>query len=229
MIAARTAFVNKRKSQLTELAPPPLKASTFRKWLNQTFLPAQEKASREALSQLVERGDLTREQANAVQEALPAPSISLATACRWLHVLGFEWQGTRKKGAYTDGHEREDVKQKRAEFVKAILPLRARMATYANAEQDLQQPNLDDGTAPCCLQFGPDNPRRPLILVYQDESIFDPNMDVKGAWGVKGQSELRRKGKGVRLAQTIRKLQLCASFCVLGHIVQQDGFPIRRE
>ena len=35
-------------------------------------------------------------------------NISISTACRWLHKLGFKPSSSRK-GVYIDGHERDDV------------------------------------------------------------------------------------------------------------------------
>ena len=46
--------------------------------------------------------------------------ISLSTALRWLHNLGFEVI-KKKKGTYVDGHEREDVVEYRAKLVKLIF------------------------------------------------------------------------------------------------------------
>lgn len=43
--------------------------------------------------------------------------ISVATACRWLHNLGFEVI-KKKKGTYVDGHKRDDV----VEYRKKISP-----------------------------------------------------------------------------------------------------------
>ena len=50
-------------------------------------------------------------------------TISLCTATRWLHKLGFRPQ-SHKKGAYVDGHERGDVVKSRKEFLKKIKELK---------------------------------------------------------------------------------------------------------
>ena len=50
-------------------------------------------------------------------------SISVCTATWWLHQLGYH-PLSHKKGAYVDGHEREDVVKCRAEFLKELEHLR---------------------------------------------------------------------------------------------------------
>jgi hypothetical protein len=42
--------------------------------------------------------------------------ISLLTAQRWLHQMGWCY-GNKKKGMYIDSHEREDVVKYREEFI----------------------------------------------------------------------------------------------------------------
>ena len=51
-------------------------------------------------------------------------TISLRTANRWLHHLGFNPK-SHKKGSYVDGHEREDVVKSRREFLKVLSDLKA--------------------------------------------------------------------------------------------------------
>ena len=46
-------------------------------------------------------------------------SISLRTAIRWLHDLGFKPM-SHKKGIYIDGHEREDVVKYRDEYLPEV-------------------------------------------------------------------------------------------------------------
>lgn len=41
--------------------------------------------------------------------------ISVRTACRWMHKLGFHFQWYQK-GVYVDGHERPDVVEYRQKF-----------------------------------------------------------------------------------------------------------------
>ena len=73
-------------------------ASTFCQWVNDDLLPSHH-----------------------LPPELPR-SISLRTAMRWLHKLGFR-PTSHKKGAYVDGHEREDVVAHRAEFLMKLKEL----------------------------------------------------------------------------------------------------------
>ena len=50
-------------------------------------------------------------------------SISMRTAVRWLHHLGFKPRD-HKKGVYIDGHEREDVIKHRQRYLKQMEDLR---------------------------------------------------------------------------------------------------------
>ena len=49
--------------------------------------------------------------------------VSLETARKFLHNLGFERVDTGKKGVYIDGHERPDVVQERAIFLQKFTDL----------------------------------------------------------------------------------------------------------
>ena len=48
--------------------------------------------------------------------------ISVETARKWMHELGFEVV-TKKKGTFVDGHEREDVVQYRKTFLRKMAAL----------------------------------------------------------------------------------------------------------
>ena len=50
-------------------------------------------------------------------------TISVRTATRWLPRLGFRLQ-FHKKGAFMDGHEREDVVKSREELLKKLKDLK---------------------------------------------------------------------------------------------------------
>ena len=50
-------------------------------------------------------------------------SIGLRTATRWLHRLGYRPQ-SHKKGAYVDGHKRDDVIAHRREYLDMVKKLR---------------------------------------------------------------------------------------------------------
>ncbi|KAK7060055.1 hypothetical protein R3P38DRAFT_2679776, partial [Favolaschia claudopus] len=103
-------------------------------------------------------------------------SISVWTARRWLKRL--EWRyGRRKNGMYIDGHEREDVVQYRAEFVKRWLEqYEPRMVEYDNDGNAKKTPTGYELTGKCKGQ-----PFR-LILVTHDESTFYANDRRKVGW-----------------------------------------------
>lgn len=72
------------------------------------------------------------EVAKAINASLPGLEISRATACRWLHQLGFYPYSLTSK-TYTDGHERPDVIAYRNEFIKAMGPFQVSLCfQYCN-------------------------------------------------------------------------------------------------
>ena len=109
-------------------------------------------------------------------------TISIRTAERWLHILGYRFEGYRK-GIYFDGHEREDVVIYRKEFLKIMKELEQQMARYEGEEMEVIPPVLK-----------PDE--RELILVTHDECIFYANDGKKRIWVDDGEMPLRKKGNG---------------------------------
>ena len=75
---------------------PNLTAATFCAWLESNLLPLVRKHHPEA----------------------PA-KVSIPTATRWLHKLGFNPSST-KKGLYIDGHERKDVVDYRKLYLRKL-------------------------------------------------------------------------------------------------------------
>ena len=78
---------------------PNMTAGKFCKWANNELLPSR-----------VLPANLSR-------------TISMHTANRWLHKLGFTPK-SHKKGSYVDGHEREDVVKSREVYLKFISDLK---------------------------------------------------------------------------------------------------------
>ena len=95
-------------------------------------------------------------------------TISIRTANRWLHTLGYRYEGYRK-GVYLDGHEREDVVAYRKEFLKIMKELEQQMARYEGEEMEAIPPVLRSG-------------EQELILVTHDKCIFYTN-DGKKKFG----------------------------------------------
>lgn len=111
----------------------------FCQWVNNEFLPS-----------------------HVLPSNLPL-TISVRTANRWLHQLGFIPQ-SHKKGSYVDGHEREDVVKSREEFLELIMDLK---------KSQKPPPPCSDEMAPVP---GPDaESQKRLVLIYHDKSIFSTN------------------------------------------------------
>ena len=111
-------------------------------------------------------------------------SISVRTATRWLHQLGFRPQHHRK-GAYVDGHEREDVVKHREEFLKKMKDLR---------DTHKPSPPCSDeraATPPPDAEF-----RKTLVCIYHDESIFSINEGQVWMWASDDTPVLQPKTKG---------------------------------
>ena len=112
------------------------------------------------------------------------PRISLCTATRWLHKLGFRPQ-SHKKGAYVDGHERGDVVKSHKEFLKKLKELK---------EMHLPPPSCSDERA---ATPPPDaKTRKKLILIYHDESIFNTNEGQTWMWAGEDAPIIQPKTKG---------------------------------
>ena len=75
---------------------PNLTTGSFCSWINEYILP------------------------NSCLESGYPRKVSIETAHQWLHQLGFEVLSATK-GAYFDGHERQDVIASRKEFLKEMV------------------------------------------------------------------------------------------------------------
>ena len=107
-------------------------------------------------------------------------TISIRITERWLHILGYKYEGYRKD-IYHDGHEREDVVTYRKEFLKVMKELEQRMARYKGEEMDTIPPILRPE-------------ERELILITHDKCIFYTNDGKKKIWIPDGEMLLRKKG-----------------------------------
>ncbi len=59
--------------------------------------------------------------------------VSLTTARKWLHHLGFEVI-VKKKGTFVDGHERADVVEYRSKFLRKMIGLGFLNSNHAPTE-----------------------------------------------------------------------------------------------
>ena len=89
-------------------------------------------------------------------------SIGLRTATRWLHRLGYRPQ-SHKKGAYVDGHERDDVIAHRREYLDMVKKLHDSHLPPPPSGERAPTPPPDAES------------KKKLVLIYHDESIFSTN------------------------------------------------------
>ncbi len=108
--------------------------------------------------------------------------ITIRTAQRYLHALGYRWQEP-KKGQYADGHERPDVVWERDKvFIPKIRTLRDRMLLFDKDGKPI------DGVRP-------DGKR--VVLWFHDETIFYAHDRRRKAWYHKdGPAKPYQKGEG---------------------------------
>ena len=85
--------------------------------------------------------------------------MSVRTATRWLHALGFH-PSQSHKGMYFDGHKREDIVEYRKLYLQKLE------STHAPT------PNCSDD--PIRVRQEEDS-KKTLVLIYHDESTFHSN------------------------------------------------------
>jgi len=138
---------------------PNMTAADFSLWLNSTLLP------------------------KVLENHPDAPhTVSVRTARRWLHKLGFEKLST-KKGVYIDGHERQDVVEYRKLYLRKLEILSSSHAPPPLCSDEDPTP-IEPSTS------------RKLVLIFHDESTFHSNEDQGWMWGEKGKVVLKPKGQG---------------------------------
>lgn len=113
-------------------------------------------------------------------------SISVRIATTWLRRLGFQ-PTSQKKGAYVDGHERDDVVAQRKQFLDELKSLRElHLPPPPPCDERVTTPPSDAET------------RKRLELTHHDESILHTNEGQKRAWatGEEPLSNARLKVQG---------------------------------
>lgn len=125
-------------------------------------------------------------------------SISPRTARTWLHKLGFDVRET-KRALYIDGHERADVVLARIEYLESMRKYRWRMVH--NEPSDAEK--ILFATLP--------KEKRPLIIIYQDESTFHANDDQRTQWCDDTMRTLRHKsiGRGIMVSGWLNEITGC--------------------
>ena len=132
----------------------------------------QEQLKEKAKGCFIKAGDVCeivageKVQSMITQLGIHKPSISLATAHRWLSRLNWRY-GQKKNGMYFDGHERVDVVAYRQAFVLRWAEYETRFQLWDENGNPL--PTRSDS--------------RPLVLITHDESVFFQNDERKSRWG----------------------------------------------
>jgi hypothetical protein len=113
--------------------------------------------------------------------------VSVETARKWLHEMGFEIL-TARKGLFFDGHERDDVVEARKVFLDE-------MAAVGFLHPD-HAPTPEAARAFPAVPLASLEMREKTVVFFHDESTFAANDDQCFTWGKKGEHLLRPKSKG---------------------------------
>ena len=158
---------------------PNLTASSFCQWVNNELLP------------------------NSVLEPGYPRRVSVETARKWLHALGFEIL-QRSKGVYIDGHEHPDVVESRVKFLKTM--------TECGFLRPDNAPTEEAATAlPADVPHMSKEEGEKHIVWFHDESAYNTTEDTSTMWGEKGKLPIKPKGRG-------------SSIMVSEFIEEKDGY-----
>ena len=114
--------------------------------------------------------------------------ISVETARKWLHAMGFEVLAA-DKGMFFDGHEREDAVKEREKSLSKMVEVGFLHPSEA--------PTPDAARAfPPSVPLALSEVREKTVVIFHDESTFHANEDQTSMWRVKGEHMLRPKTKG---------------------------------
>ena len=158
---------------------PNLTASSFCHWVNNELLP------------------------NSVLEPGYPRRVSVETARKWLHELGFEIL-QRSKGVFIDGHERPDVVQSRVQFLRTMTECGFLRPDNAPTEEAVQ-------ALPADVPHMSKEEGEKCIVWFHDESAYNTTEDTSTLWGEKGKLPIKPKGRG-------------SSIMVSEFIEEKDGY-----
>ena len=158
---------------------PNLTAAAFCEWVNNDLLP------------------------NSTLEPGFPRSISVETARKWLHDLGFDVL-QMSKGVFIDGHERPDVMESRKQFLRKMTECGFLRPDNAPTEEaaaalPIDVPHMSKEEGQKC------------IVWFHDESAYNTTEDTHTLWGEKGKLPIKPKGKG-------------SSIMVSEFIEEKDGY-----
>jgi transposase len=122
--------------------------------------------------------------------------VSVETARRWLHQLGFEYSSV--KTGYNDGHERPQVKEYREIYLASILNYQNQGYLFDDKSQliDIYQ-DISFKSRIAHGGFLKEGVDQPVIIVYHDESIYNVNDDQRSFWQDGETPSMKSKGKGL--------------------------------
>jgi hypothetical protein len=185
-------YINNRKE---------IPANPYRSW-NTSLLFRHEDLSTEIKMHLQSIGKYIRAQdivdyldRPTVKERLKLKkTISLATAQRWMHKMGYRWT-KQPSGQFVDGHERDDVVAYRQNiFLPAMAELDPKMRAWKNGVEEEEKPwpnDIEDGTRPF---------QELTVMWHHDESTFYANDRRQVRWVHEDEKAVpRAKGEGASL------------------------------
>ena len=158
---------------------PNLTAGAFCQWVNNDLLP------------------------NSVLEPGYPRRVSVETARKWLHDLGFEILQL-SKGVFIDGHERSDVVEARVKFLRTMTECGFLRPDNAPTEEATQ-------ALPAEVTHMTKEEGEKRILWFHDESAYNTTEDTPTLWGEKGKLPIKPKGRG-------------SSIMVSEFIEERDGY-----
>ena len=142
-------------------------------------------------------------------------SISLRTAVRWLHHLGFKPRD-HKKGVYINGHKREDVVKHRERYLKQMEDLRTTHQPPPQCSDEEPRVRNED-----------DEDKKKLVMFYHDESIYNTNEGQSWMWGEEEHLALlpKMKGSEIMVADFVDEHVGYLMFTPEEHEVSKARFP----
>ena len=158
---------------------PNLTSSAFCQWVNNNLLP------------------------NSVLEPGYPRRVSVETARKWLHELGFDILQL-SKGVFIDGHERSDVVESRVKFLRT-------MTEYGFLRPDNAPTEEAAKALPADVPHMSKEEGEKRIVWFHDESAYNTSEDTPILWGEKGKLPIKPKGRG-------------SSIMVSEFIEEQDGY-----
>ena len=114
--------------------------------------------------------------------------VSVETARKWLHELGFSVL-QMSKGVFIDGHERPDVVESREKFIRKMTECGFLHPDNAPTEEAAQALSTD-------VPHMTKEEGEKCIVWWHDESAYNTSEDTPILWGEKGKLPIKPKGKG---------------------------------